>query len=85
MAKFHADLEYKFDSIKMQFKLETDHRIPRTKFSMWAQKHLYRIEHIFHKRVIALRLEALLSGNTKEYERLLAIPTEGSFTAYVEE
>ena len=85
MAKFHADLEYKFDSIKMQFKFETDHRIPRTKFASWSQQHLYRIEHLFHKRVVALRLEALLSGNTQEYERLMSIPTEGSFTAYVEE
>lgn len=85
MAKFHADLEYRFDSIKMNFKLETDHRIPKQKFMLWSQKHLCRIEHLFHKRVVALRLEALLSGNTKEYDRLMAIPTEGSFTAYVEE
>lgn len=85
MAKFHAELEYKFDSIYMRFDLDSDHRIPRTKFASWSQKHLYRIEHLFHKRVVALRLEALLSGNTKEYERLMSIPTEGSFTAYVEE
>ena len=85
MAKFHADLEYKFDSIQMQFRLETDHRISRPKFAAWSQRELNRIEHLFHKQVVALRLESLLSGNTKEYERLMSIPTEGSFTAYVEE
>lgn len=83
MCKFRAELEYKFGDLVITRILENDHRIPVKKFVLWAKTELNKIDNEFYSKVEAMRLEALLEGNEALHKKLMELPTEGSFTAYV--
>jgi hypothetical protein len=85
MCYFYSILEYKFGDLVSKTIMESGKKTTIEKWIAFTQKELNQVVHKFHTRVIALRLEAQLSGDAALHDQLLNEPIHGSYTTYVGE